>query len=117
MNTLILLSSGVRVTFSHHYFLEGNFYGGIIGLFFTVILGFYFTFIQAFEYYESFFCFSDSCYGRVFFIGTGFHGLHVIVGSLFLSVCSVRFLGFSLGYLQMTGFDLSVWYWHFVDVV
>jgi heme/copper-type cytochrome/quinol oxidase subunit 3 len=117
LNTLILLSSGVTVTFSHHYFLQGNYYGGLIGLVFTFVLGFYFTSIQVFEYLESYFTFSDSCYGSVFFIGTGFHGLHVIIGSIFLFICFLRFFSCNFGLTQIVGFDLSVWYWHFVDVV
>jgi heme/copper-type cytochrome/quinol oxidase subunit 3 len=108
LNTLILLSSGVRVTFSHHYFLCGNYMGGLLGLVFTLFLGAYFTAVQALEYYESFFCFRDSCYGRVFFIGTGFHGLHVLVGTVFLFVCFLRFYRLKFGVLQMTGFDLAV---------
>lgn len=117
LNTLVLLSSGVTVTFSHNYFIDGNYFGGFMGLILTVILGVYFTLLQVMEYIESFFCLRDCCYGRVFFIGTGFHGAHVIIGSIFLLVRLFRFFFFHNGFIQILGFDLSVWYWHFVDVV
>nr|YP_009172416.1 cytochrome c oxidase subunit III [Sinergasilus polycolpus]ACB99584.1 cytchrome c oxidase subunit III [Sinergasilus polycolpus]ALG63350.1 cytochrome c oxidase subunit III [Sinergasilus polycolpus] len=117
LNTLILLSSGVSVTWAHHALLEGKFIEVKISLLITVLLGLYFTLLQAMEYYEATFNISDSVYGSTFFIATGFHGLHVIVGTTFLIVCLARVLNGSLGSKHHFGFEAAAWYWHFVDVV
>lgn len=92
LNTIILVSSGVRVTWAHHALIEGHHDQGKMGLALTVFLGLYFTALQAFEYYEASFSFADRVYGSTFFIATGFHGLHVIVGTLFLLVCLIRLI-------------------------
>lgn len=117
LNTIVLLSSGVTVTWCHHSIIEGNHKNSIISLILTVSLGLYFTALQGLEYFEASFRIADRVYGRTFFIATGFHGLHVIVGTLFLSVCLIRlFKGhFSAGH--HFGFEAAAWYWHFVDVV
>lgn len=94
LNTIILVSSGVRVTWAHHALIEGQHNQAKSGLILTVILGFYFTALQAFEYVEASFSFADRVYGSTFFIATGFHGLHVIVGTLFLRVCLARLVKF-----------------------
>nr|YP_010039699.1 cytochrome c oxidase subunit III [Sinergasilus undulatus]QOY46109.1 cytochrome c oxidase subunit 3 [Sinergasilus undulatus] len=117
LNTLILLSSGVSVTWSHHALLEGKFTEVKLSLVITVVLGLYFTLLQAMEYYEASFNISDSVYGSTFFIATGFHGLHVIVGTSFLFVCLIRVLNGSLSSKHHFGFEAAAWYWHFVDVV
>ena len=117
LNTLVLLSSGIRVTWSHHRMICGNHKKGLNGLVVTVILGAYFTVLQAFEYYEASFRIADRAYGATFFVATGFHGLHVIVGSLFLSVCVVRIIRGHFSPKHHMGFEAAVWYWHFVDVV
>nr|WGO58216.1 cytochrome c oxidase subunit III [Blattella foliolata] len=117
LNTAILLASGVTVTWAHHGLLEDNYNQGLQGLFFTVVLGIYFTVLQAYEYVEAPFTIADSVYGSSFFMATGFHGLHVIIGTTFLLTCLLRhlFLHFSSGH--HFGFEAAAWYWHFVDVV
>nr|QXE45655.1 cytochrome c oxidase subunit III [Anthaxia chinensis] len=117
LNTLILLSSGITVTWAHHAIMENNFPQSIQGLGLTIILGIYFTMLQAYEYYEAPFTISDTAYGSSFFMATGFHGLHVIIGTIFLATC---FLRLSLNYFSSIhhfGFEAAAWYWHFVDVV
>ncbi len=117
LNTIILISSGVRVTWAHHALIEGKFQETKIGLLITVVLGVYFTILQALEYYEAPFSFSDRIYGSTFFIATGFHGLHVIVGTIFLLVCLIRHLKKEFRKSHHFGFEAAAWYWHFVDVV
>jgi len=117
LNTIILISSGVRVTWRHHSLLIGNFSETKIGLLITVILGLYFTFLQGLEYYEARFRFRDGAYGSTFFIATGFHGLHVIIGTLFLLVTLIRHLNKEFREYHHFGFEAAAWYWHFVDVV
>nr|AXS65344.1 cytochrome c oxidase subunit 3 [Elateroidea sp. 10 KM-2017] len=117
LNTLILISSGITVTWAHHSLMENNYNQTIIGLGFTIILGMYFTILQAYEYFESPFSISDSVYGSTFFMATGFHGLHVIIGTIFLSVCMMRHLKNHFSPIHHFGFEAAAWYWHFVDVV
>lgn len=117
LNTLILLSSGVRVTWSHHALIEGAFQEARNSLGATIILGIYFTCLQAFEYLEARFSIADSVYGRSFYIATGFHGLHVLVGTTFLVACFLRLSKGHLSPLHHFGFEAAAWYWHFVDVV
>lgn len=90
LNTVVLLSSGVSVTWSHHALVSNNLKEAKVGLVLTVILGFYFTVLQALEYIETRFSIRDGRYGTTFFVATGFHGLHVIIGTLFLIVCVLR---------------------------
>jgi cytochrome c oxidase subunit 3 len=85
LNTIILLSSGVSVTYAHHCLIEGNRSGTLYGLIFTILLAIIFTGLQGVEYSASSFTLSDSVYGSCFYFGTGFHGLHVLVGTLFLA--------------------------------
>lgn len=82
----------MSVTWAHHALIEGNYKQTVQGLGLTVLLGLYFTFLQGLEYYEARFSFADRIFGSTFFIATGFHGLHVIVGTLFLLVCFYRHL-------------------------
>ena len=117
LNTLILLTSGTTVTWAHHALLEGDKKGLRNGLLLTVILGLFFTACQAYEYAHAPFGFSGHIYGSTFFMATGFHGFHVIVGTIFLAVCLWRA---SLGQFTQRhhlGFEFAAWYWHFVDVV
>ena len=121
INTLILLLSGVTVTWAHHAVQQGDRKGVIQGLWITVILGALFTSIQAYEYshalHEGYFTFGGQIYGATFFMATGFHGFHVIVGTIFLAVCLVRaYLGHFTPERHF-GFEAAAWYWHFVDVV
>nr|YP_010710332.1 cytochrome c oxidase subunit III [Dyscolus montivagus]WCS92012.1 cytochrome c oxidase subunit 3 [Dyscolus montivagus] len=117
LNTLILLTSGVTVTWAHHSLMENNYNQSLQGLLFTVLLGIYFTILQAFEYIESPFTIADSVYGSTFFMATGFHGLHVIIGTTFLLVCLIRHYFNHFSSIHHFGFEAAAWYWHFVDVV
>nr|QWQ55643.1 cytochrome c oxidase subunit III [Diestrammena sp.] len=117
LNTAILLASGVTVTWAHHSLMEGNYTQTTQGLFFTVILGIYFTILQAYEYIEAPFTIADAVYGSTFFVATGFHGLHVIIGTTFLIVCLMRHIMMHFSPSHHFGFEAAAWYWHFVDVV
>lgn len=117
LNTSVLLASGVSITWAHHSLIEGNRKNMLQGLFITISLGVYFTLLQASEYYEASFTISDGVYGSTFFVATGFHGLHVIIGSTFLIVCFLRQLKFHFTSSHHFGFEAAAWYWHFVDVV
>lgn len=117
LNTIVLLSSGIRVTWAHHALTCGLHKNAAQGLIITIILGFYFTVLQSFEYYEASFRIADRVFGSVFFLTTGFHGLHVIVGSLFLVVCYLRLRKGLLSPNHHFGFEAAAWYWHFVDIV
>jgi cytochrome c oxidase subunit 3 len=86
LNTVILLSSGVTVTYAHHSLIQGNRRGALYGLVFTIILAIVFTLLQGIEYSVSSFTISDGAFGSCFYFGTGFHGLHVIIGTAFISV-------------------------------
>ncbi len=117
INTLVLLLSGCTVTWAHHAIVQDNRRDFMIGLGLTVGLGMLFTALQALEYSHAPFAFSDGIYPSVFFMATGFHGFHVIIGTLFLAVCMWRG---ALGHFtskQHFGFEAAAWYWHFVDVV
>ena len=138
LNTAILLTSGVSLTVAHRAFMfQGlwRYENGIRKsvrpnqpyrvmryLFLTIILGFFFTVCQLFEYMNCSFSINDSVYGSVFFLTTGFHGLHVIVGTIFLVIALYRFCYKHFGHSSIIsryqiGLDLAIWYWHFVDVV
>nr|AZH80972.1 cytochrome c oxidase subunit III [Caridina cf. multidentata VDM-2018] len=117
LNTAILLASGATVTWAHHAMMEANLTQALQGLTLTVILGLYFTGLQAMEYYEAPFTIADSVYGSTFFVATGFHGLHVIIGSTFLLVCLYRMYMCHFSSKHHFGFEAAAWYWHFVDVV
>jgi cytochrome c oxidase subunit 3 len=117
LNTLILLLSGTTVTWAHHALIEGNRKGTLQGLVVTVFLGLCFTSVQAFEYSHAAFSFKGGIYPSTFFMATGFHGFHVIIGTIFLAVCLYRAW---LGHFRPDhhfGFEAASWYWHFVDVV
>jgi len=117
LNTLILLTSGTTVTWAHHALLENNRKGLIWGLVLTIALGLTFTCVQGWEYAHAAFHFSGNMYGAAFFMATGFHGAHVIIGSTFLIVCLFRALAGQFTPTQHLGFEFCAWYWHFVDVV
>ncbi len=117
MNTLILLLSGTTVTWAHAALLQNNRKELLWGLGITVILGFIFTGLQALEYSHAAFGFTDTVYASTFYMATGFHGFHVIVGTLFLAVCWVRAYKGHFTPEQHFGFEAAAWYWHFVDVV
>ena len=117
MNTLILLLSGVTVTWAHHALIMGNRKNLIRGLGITILLGIAFTTLQAVEYAHAGFSFSGGIYGSTFFMATGFHGFHVIVGTIFLTVCFFRARAGHFKPEHHFGFEAAAWYWHFVDVV
>nr|YP_005089279.1 cytochrome c oxidase subunit III [Libythea celtis]ADP01766.1 cytochrome c oxidase subunit 3 [Libythea celtis] len=117
LNTIILITSGITVTWAHHALMENNFTQTSQGLFFTVMLGIYFSILQAYEYLEAPFTIADSVYGSTFFMTTGFHGLHVIIGTIFLLTCLIRHLNNHFSNNHHFGFEAAAWYWHFVDVV
>jgi cytochrome c oxidase subunit 3 len=117
LNTLILLTSGTTVTWAHHALLHGDRKGLINGLWLTIILGAAFTCVQAYEYAHAAFTFGGHIYGATFFMATGFHGAHVLIGTTFLIVCLIRAYAGHFSQTQHLGFEFAAWYWHFVDVV
>lgn len=117
VNTLILLLSGVTVTWAHHAMLKDDRRGLILGLVCTVLLGALFTYFQYVEYGHAAFNYSGHIYGATFFMATGFHGAHVLIGTIFLAVCLARALAGHFTKEKHFGFEAAAWYWHFVDVV
>ena len=117
LNTLILLCSGTTVTWAHHSLIHGDREGLKKGLWCTILLGALFSFIQAYEYIHAPFDFKGNIYGATFFMATGFHGAHVLIGTIFLTVCLVRAYKGDFTPKQHFGFEAAAWYWHFVDVV
>ena len=117
LNTTILLSRGATITWAHIAIIENKWLESSIRLLTTVILGIYFTALQAMEYIISRFSMADRVYGRTFFIATGFHGLHVVIGTTFIAVMMYRHIFYHFTPDHHFGFEASAWYWHFVDVV
>ena len=118
LNTLILLLSGTTVTWAHHSLIEGDRKHLVMALGLTVLLGMSFSCFQAIEYMDAPFKFiGGGIYPSVFFLATGFHGFHVIVGTVFLIVCWFRARGGEFTAQRHFGFEAAAWYWHFVDVV
>lgn len=117
LNTIILLSSGVRITWCHQAMLNKDWEWADYSLMMTWGLGIYFLILQGFEYYYARFRIRDSVFGSVFFIATGFHGFHVIIGTCFLIVIWVRIRKSHFSIHHHFGFEAAAWYWHFVDVV
>ena len=117
LNTLILLTSGTTVTWALHALLHNDRNGLKWGLILTIILGALFSVVQAYEYSHAAFAFSGSIYGSTFYMATGFHGFHVLIGTIFLVVCLVRALKGDFTPKHHFGFEAAAWYWHFVDVV
>ncbi len=117
LNTLILLTSGVTVTYAHHAISLGDNKRGAAGILLTVILGALFTACQAYEYAHASFGFKDGIYSSTFYLATGFHGFHVLVGTIFLAVCYFRAVKGHFTADGHIGFEAAAWYWHFVDVV
>jgi cytochrome c oxidase subunit 3 len=117
LNTLILLTSGTTVTYAHHALLHDDRNGLKLGLIATILLGALFSVVQVYEYMHAPFGFRDSIYGATFFMATGFHGFHVLVGTIFLLVCLIRVYQGHFTPKQHLGFEFAAWYWHFVDVV
>lgn len=117
LNTVILLSSGISVTWSHHRLQRQNFFQRISSLIITCLLGWVFLKIQLSEYSNRIFSFADRVYGRIFFIATGFHGFHVFIGSILLRISGFRLFINHFSSKHHVGYEAAIWYWHFVDVV
>src|SRR5690606_35638642 len=117
LNTMILLLSGVTVTWAHHALLHEDRKGLIQGLACTVGLGVCFTLMQTYEYGHAAFGFTEGIYPSTFYMATGFHGFHVFVGTVFLAVCLFRAIRGHFTADHHFGFEAAAWYWHFVDVV
>jgi cytochrome c oxidase subunit 3 len=117
INTVILLSSGVSITWAHHSLLNRKFKKRIVGITITILLGIYFTALQAMEYWQASFSIWDSVCGSTFFIATGFHGMHVIVGTVFLYTRTKQLSLLSFSKNHIISLESAAWYWHFVDVV
>lgn len=117
LNTVLLLSSGAAVTWAHHSIVFGAKNEAIAALIVTVILAIIFTGLQGFEYITSPFTISDSVYGSCFYMATGFHGFHVLIGTIFLSICLIRLYLNHFTREHHFGFEAAAWYWHFVDIV
>jgi cytochrome c oxidase subunit 3 len=117
LNTLILLTSGTTVTWAHHALQHNKRGEAKLGLLLTVLLGASFTAVQAYEYAHAEFSFGGDTYGAAFFMATGFHGAHVLIGTIFLTVCLLRLMAGQFTPTKHFGFEAAAWYWHFVDVV
>jgi cytochrome c oxidase subunit 3 len=117
LNTVILLTRGITVTWAHHSIINNSFTKRFTSLFFTVVLGVYFLYMQWLEYREAAFSFADGVYGSTFFLATGFHGMHVLVGTTFLFYVTILLLSGKLLFNHHFSFEAAAWYWHFVDVV
>lgn len=117
LNTIILISSGAFVTYGHHALIAGNRMKTIVSIFLTILLAIIFTGLQGFEYLESSFSFSDSVFGSTFFASTGLHGLHVIVGTIFILIAYIRINNYHVTKQTHVGVEAGIVYWHFVDVV
>ena len=117
LNTILLLSSGATVTYAHHALIEGNRKGAILGTAMTLVFAIVFTTLQGVEYSQAGFTIADGVYGSVFYFSTGFHGIHVIIGTAFIAVAFYRMINYHLTDHHHLGFESSILYWHFVDVV
>nr|WOW98988.1 cytochrome c oxidase subunit III [Cixiini sp.] len=117
LNTIILLSSGATITWAHHSMILNKFKMTNKALMLTISLGFYFSILQSWEYSQSSFTLADSIYGASFFMSTGFHGIHVIVGTIFILICLLRNKNMHMTKYHHSGLEMAAWYWHFVDVV
>jgi cytochrome c oxidase subunit 3 len=117
LNTLILLTSGTTVTWAHHALLTNDRDGLKQALWLTILLGALFTIVQVYEYSHAAFDFAGHIYGATFFMATGFHGAHVLIGTIFLAVCLLRAYKGHFTPERHLGFEFAAWYWHFVDVV
>ncbi|QJE72115.1 cytochrome c oxidase subunit 3 [Aerophototrophica crusticola] len=115
--TVILLLSGTTVTWAHHEIIEGRQKQAVTALAITVALGVLFTGFQLYEYSHATFAFNTNVYSSTFFMATGFHGLHVFIGTVFLAVCLFRAMKGHFTPKSHFGFEAAAWYWHFVDVV
>jgi heme/copper-type cytochrome/quinol oxidase subunit 3 len=117
LNTILLISSGISLTWAHRGIFSGHLLVVKDGLLMTILLGLTFTFCQLYEYKTATFSINDGIYGSIFYMATGFHGFHVLVGTIMLIICYIRANLEHFSRSQHVGFEVSAWYWHFVDVV
>ena len=117
LNTFLLLTSGATITRAHNAIQKNDDYNVVVNLNWTVFFALFFTRMQVLEYRDSNFNISDSVYGSLFYVMTGFHGLHVVIGTCFILVCFFRFEAGHFSRKYHFGFEAAIWYWHFVDVV
>nr|YP_009341843.1 cytochrome c oxidase subunit III [Mindarus keteleerifoliae]AKM70084.1 cytochrome oxidase subunit III [Mindarus keteleerifoliae] len=117
LNTIILLTSSFTITLSHFYLLNNNSKKSMNFLLLTMTLSMYFLMLQALEYNQATFTFSDSIFGSSFYMATGFHGLHMMIGTLFLMINLMRMLKLHFSFIHHISFELSAWYWHFIDII
>lgn len=117
VNTIILLSSGITITWAHKAIIFNNRKTLTIGVLLTIFYGFIFSLIQYYEYIEAPFSINDGIYGSLFFMLTGFHGFHVFIGTIFLIICIFRHIFYHFNAFQHIGFECAIYYWHFVDIV
>lgn len=116
-NTLILVVSGFTITLSHAFLRTSYIEESIVSLFVTIILAFLFLFWQFIEYKTAQFHINDGIYGSVFYMTTGFHGFHVLIGTVWLIVCMFRLVNGHFSSNSHFGYEAAIWYWHFVDIV
>ena len=114
---MLLLSSGATVTYGHHALIQGNRKGALVGLILTVVLAMIFTLCQAIEYANAGFTIADGVYGSTFYFSTGFHGIHVIIGTAYIAVGLARLISYHVTDHHHLGLEGAILYWHFVDVV
>jgi cytochrome c oxidase subunit 3 len=117
LNTVILLSSGATITVSHAKIISGDRRATILYLILTIALAWMFLGLQWLEYMNAPFTINDSVYGSTFYFGTGFHGLHVLIGTIFLTVSLARIMNYHLSSNHHLGFEAAIWYWHVVDLI
>ena len=117
LNTVVLLTSGCSLMWSHTCLRLRSYLRSILGLCITILFAFYFIFCQAYEYTHAAFSINDGTYGSIFYMLTGLHGFHVIVGTIFLCICLYRLIDAHFTSTNHFGFEAAIWYWHFVDVV
>nr|UNO53590.1 cytochrome c oxidase subunit 3 [Ixodes granulatus]UNO53772.1 cytochrome c oxidase subunit 3 [Ixodes granulatus] len=117
LNTVILISSGISISWSHHSIINNNFKQAFNSLMITISLGLTFSILQMWEYIQAQFSMSDSIFGSTFFMTTGFHGIHVLIGTTFLIISLIRINKSLISSTHHFGFEAAAWYWHFVDVV
>lgn len=117
LNTIILLTSRFTITLTHFYLLNNKKNKTLIFINLTIILRLYFILLQIIEYKQAIFTFSDSIFGSSFYIATGFHGLHVIIGTIFLIHNLIRIFKNHFSFIHHIRFELAAWYWHFIDII
>jgi len=117
LNTVLLLASGVTITLAHHGVISGDRNLSLFGILATLFLAAIFTTFQGIEYGVSSFTISDGTYGSVFYFATGFHGFHVIIGTIFIGVGLWRLYAYHFTTNHHLGLEGGILYWHFVDVV